>query len=257
MKRFFCQLLSGTASLGTLVAAAHATDPSEYLRSPIVQMDETEVELSFGARSWEHVAPAERAGAVEFAHSFTEHWNTALAFHFHDGAGDSFRIDSLEWENIWQMFEQGELPVDVSWLFAFEQPQHAVMAPQAGDAANFTFGPMLQKEFGAFQGNLNLYAIHAIRAQPGAATVAHWQAAMKYRWQKYLEPGIEAFGTILPRFVAFEQDTRFRENRAGPAITGKLLMPDQRVLTYDLTALFRTSRGAADRTIRLQIEYEF
>jgi hypothetical protein len=246
-------------SLGLLsiMQSALATDPTEYLRNPIVQLDETEVELSTGVRSREHISPAERAGSFEIARGVTERWNTALAIHFHDGAGDPFRVDSVEWENIWQMFEQGEKPVDISWMLAFEQPQHAVMAPQAGNAANFTIGPMLQKDFGSVQANLNVYAVHAIRAQPGAATVVHWQSALKYRWMKTTEPGIEAFGTLLPRFVEFDQSTRLRESRLGPSLAGKFILPNQNTLVYDLSTLFRVSHGAPDRTIRLQVELEF
>src|SRR5438034_118604 len=89
-------------------------------------------------------------------------------------------------------------------------------------------GPMLQKEFGPMQGNVNLLFERQLGsgAEPGAEISYAWQ--LKWRGNPRFEPGIQGFGTV-GRTNDFGHET---EHRVGPAFFSQVLVGARNKLKF-------------------------
>ncbi|HEX7156498.1 MAG TPA: hypothetical protein VF229_04735, partial [Burkholderiaceae bacterium] len=159
------------------------------------------------------------------------------------------RFDAVEWENLLQLSEPGEWPVDTGILVEIEKPHDT--AEGWGVAA----GPLLQRDVGPVQLNLNLLLTRRYRTQHDGPMKLRYQAQAKVRYSEPFEFGIQAFGSLGPwdRWTSPADQT----NRIGPAVFGRLPLAGGRSLGYNLGLLLGTTDGSPDRTLRLQIEYEY
>jgi hypothetical protein len=232
------------------IAGAREIDPSTYVLLPIVTLGEREIDLRFGSGSTgQHILP-ERDAGIGFGLGVSEHWFTEIAGQVRQASGSGVGFDSLEWENIVQVSEQGEWPVDLGVAVEVDRPRD----PSLGTTVNL--GPLLQKDIGRFQVNLNFLASHKFQAAqfPGV----HWayQFQAKYRYAPALEYGFQAFGspgsTSRAR-VSFEDQT----HRFGPMVLGKFRLSDGRGLQYNAAFLLGATNRSPERTLRFQLEYEF
>ena len=157
----------------------------------------------------------------------------------------SYRLDEVEWENVFALTEPGQYWLDLG-LFA-------ELAHDYGAGLNaIKIGPMLQKELGPVQANLNVLFERELGAQaePGAAIDYQWQ--LKWRGDPRFEPGLQGFGT-LGRTSDFGHQT---ENQIGPAFFGQIATGPRHKLKYDAALLFGLGNNSPDTAVRFQIEYE-
>jgi hypothetical protein len=245
--RWLCLLLPALAATG---ARARDIDPSTYMFFPQVDPTEREVDWHAGVGSDGRHIPFERDAGLGFGLAPSDSWFTELAIQYRqpDGAGTTF--DSLEWENVFQLAEPGEWPVDLGWVVEIDQPHIA------SQGTTLTTGPLLQKDFGRLQANLNVLASYQVLLPQYAAMHWSYQAQVKYRARPEFEWGVQAFGS--PSSTNHVHvDYADQTHRLGPLVTGRLLIGSGQSLQYNAAFLFGITDKSPSRTFRVQLEYEF
>ncbi|HXR35545.1 MAG TPA: hypothetical protein VN754_06335 [Candidatus Binataceae bacterium] len=228
---------------------ARAVDPSAYLLLPTVTQGEREIDLRAGWGSGDATVNADKAAGLGFGYGVTQHWFTEVAVQYRRQGNTGTEFDAFEWENILQLAEPGEWPVDVGLALELERPR--TMAEGTG----VRVGPLLQKEFGMVQANLNLLLARHIHSSQFQSTSLNYQGQVKYRYSQPFEFGLQAFGNVgaVNRWAGYEGET----HRIGPVVLGKFPLANESSLSYNLGLLFGTTAKSPDRTLRLQVEYEF
>jgi hypothetical protein len=239
--------LTAAAAAG-LVLFAHiaAADPARKVHLPDVVQGEFEFEIFGGYQWWSgHDDDRERQFVGEIEYGVTPWWKTALEMSTTRVPGESYKLDEIEWENTFALTEPGRYWLDLG-VFAELARDHA----EGRNAV--ALGPMLQKEFGPIQANLNVIFERQLgaRAEPGAAINYEWQ--VKWRGDPRFEPGLQSFGA-LGRTNNFGHET---EASIGPAFFGQMPVGGQNKLKYETAVLFGLNKNTPDTTVRFQIEYE-
>jgi hypothetical protein len=221
-------------------------DPASKVYMPSVVQGELELELNGGYQKWkDHDDDRERQFIVEVGYGFTSWWKSEFAVGSTRVPGESYKLDELEWENIFALTEPGRYWVDLG-LFAELARDHA-------NGKNLLeVGPMFQNEFGASQSNLNFLLERELgsAAEPGAEVSYAWQ--VKWRGNSRFEPGVQGFGT-LGRTNDFGHAT---EHKIGPAFFGQVFLGARNKLRYDAAVLFGLNNNTPATTVRFTVEYE-
>ncbi len=234
------------ASALLLQASVVKADPAAKVHLPAVVQGEVEFELLGGHQWWRNNEDdRERQFIGEIGYGITPWWKTELGIGTTRVPNASYKLDEIEWENIFALTEPGQYWLDLG-LFAELAYDH----PERRNA--IALGPMFQKEFDAFQGNLNVLFERELgsSAEPGAAINYEWQ--VKWRGNPRFEPGLQGFGT-LGRTNDFGHQT---QSNIGPAFFGQIYTGARSKLKYDAAVLFGLNRNTPDTTVRFQIEYE-
>jgi hypothetical protein len=245
----FRSLLIPSALIG-FAAVCHCpnanADPASKVYMPSVVQGEVELELNGGYQKWRsHDDDRERQLVVDVGYGFTSWWKSEFAVGYTRLPAKSYRLDELEWENIFALTEPGRYWADVG-----------LFAELARDRANgrnvLAVGPMFQHESGAIQSNLNflLERVLGTVAEPGAGLRYAWQ--VKWRGNSRFEPGVQGFGS-LGRTNDFGHAT---EHKVGPAFFGTLALGGRNKLKYDGAVLFGLNNNTPDTTVRFTVEYE-
>jgi hypothetical protein len=226
---------------------AHA-GPADYVYTPMVEYGEKEIDFKAGsARRADD--PRESAASIGFGYGAREWWFTELYLKYKRENSEGTKFDAIEWENKFQLTETGRYPVDVGFLVEVERPQDRT------EGWEVKWGPLFQTEFGKIQLNGNLLFERNYRAETPTGTQFQYQWQAKYRWLPQFEFGLQGFGEMGQWRHWVPADERI--HTAGPAIFGKLLVGDHQAIRYNAALLLGNSSAAPDRTLRLQIEYEF
>jgi hypothetical protein len=234
-----------TISLSLQVTNAQA-DPAAKVYLPTVVQGEVEVELGGGYQRWrDHDDDRERQFVVDVGYGFTSWWKSELAVGVTRLPGTSTRLDEIEWENIFALTEPGQYWADLG-LFA-------ELARDHDEGRNVVaIGPLLQKEFGPVQANINLLFERQLgaHAEPGAEINYAWQ--VKWRGNPRFEPGVQGFGTM-GRTNDFARET---EHKIGPALFSQAVVGARDKIKFDAAILFGLNRNTPDTTVRFNLEYE-
>jgi len=236
---------AAVATLSLQAAVANA-DPAQKVFVPTVVQGELEFEL-LGGRQWWHNNEDDRlsqfAGAV--AYGFTSWWKSEVEIGTTRLPNESFKLDEIEWENVFALTEPGQYWLDLGLFAEFARDY-------AEGRNTIKLGPMFQKDFDALQANVNLFLERQLGAgaEPGAELSYQWQ--LKWRGNPRFEPGLQGFGT-LGRTNDFGRQV---EAKIGPAFFGQILTGARSKLKYDAAVLFGLNKNTPDTTLRFQIEYE-
>jgi hypothetical protein len=236
-----------------LALSAHtvwAVDASDYLLLPTVVQGEREIDWRTGLASSGPTTNAQADFALGVGYGVTAHWFTELAFHYGQRQGSTLQFRDVAWENILQLAEPGEWPLDIGISFEVERSQ------RSQDQLNVTGGALLQKEFGLVQANLNILLTHVIEGPEPATTRVQFQGQLKYRYSEPFEFGVQAF-SIVSSYRTTWAPYSDQVHRIGPVALGKFKFGHERSLSYNAAFLFGTTDRSPDRTLRFQIEYEF
>jgi hypothetical protein len=222
--------------------------PADYIYTPTVEYGEKEIDYKAGtARKGND--PRESAASVGFGYGAKEWWFTEIYLKYKRENYEGTKFDAVEWENKFQLTETGKYPVDVGLLLEIERPV------DRAEGWEIRWGPLLQTEFGKVQLNANaLFQRNYRAAEPNDTQFLYqWQA--KYRWHPRFEFGLQGFGEMgmWDRWAPGDE----RSHRAGPAIFGKLPLGGRQAIRYNAAWLLATSSASPDRTLRMQLEYEF
>jgi hypothetical protein len=237
--------------LGLLAAGtANAVDPSSYLLTPVVTEGEREIDVRSGVGSTGRSTSFERVSGLGVGWGVNSHWYSELGVQYRHVGRSGTVYDAAEWENIVQLAEPNEWPVDVGIAYEMEIPH------DSSEGVGVRFGPLLQKDFGSFEANLNILLDHHINSRTFASTQVQYQAQLRYRYSRPLEFGVQAFGNLgtrLQGWAAYE----LQSHRIGPVVQGRFPLAHERGISYNLAFLLGTTARSPDRTLRLQFEYEF
>jgi hypothetical protein len=241
-------LIAGAAIAVTLLLQAPLViaDPAEKVFLPTVVQGELEFEL-LGGYQWWHDNEENRLRQFvgELGYGFTSRWKSELGVGTTRLPNESYKLDEIEWENIFALTEPGQYWLDLGLFAEF--------AHDYAEGRNaIKLGPMFQKEFGSLQANLNVLFERELGsgAEPGAEVGYQWQ--IKWRGDPRFEPGLQGFGT-LGRTNDFGHQT---QGKIGPAFFGQVATGARSKLKYDAAVLFGLNKNTPDTTFRFQIEYE-
>jgi hypothetical protein len=221
-------------------------DPADKVHLPTVVQGEVEFELRGGNQWWrDNEDDRERQFIGAIAYGVTPWWKTELEVGTTRLPSESYKLDEIEWENVFALTEPGRYWMDLG-LFAELARDH----PEGRN--EIEIGPMFQKEIDALQANLNVIFQRALGAgaEPGAAINYEWQ--VKWRGNPRFEPGAQGFG-MLGRSNNLGHET---QSNVGPALFGQIPTGGRSKLRYDAAVLFGLNRNTPDTTVRFQLEYE-
>jgi len=231
------------ALLQTSIANA---DPAEKVFEPTVVQGEFELELLGGYQWWRNNDENRlRQFVGEVGYGVTSWWKTELGLGTTRLPNESYKLDELEWENIFALTEPGQYWVDLG-LFA-------ELARDYAEGRNaIKLGPMFQKEIGSVQANINLFFERALGAGADPGAEISYQYQLKWRGDPRFEPGLQGFGSM-GRTNDFGHET---QGNIGPAFFGQIPTGGRSKLKYNAAVLFGLNHNTPDTTLRFQIEYE-
>lgn len=240
-----------TAALGLCFACVswHAwAEPADYVYTPLVTAGEKEIDFKMGTSSTRN-QPTESAASLGLGYGVNSWWFTEFYAKYKRELNQDTRFDAWEWENKFQLTEQGQYPVDVGFLVEIERPIDTT------EGWELKWGPLFQAEKGKWQFNANfLFQRYFSAAVPtNYQFLYQWQ--VKYRWTERLEYGMQGFGELgdADNWTPPDQQT----HRMGPAVFGRLPLGQGHALRYNAAWLIGSAPAAPDNTLRLQVEYEF
>ena len=236
--------------LVALVSTAVYAGPADYVYMPTVEHGEREIDFKMGSASYadgQHRTDT----SLGYGYGATEYWFTEVYFK-RKVTGSSDETD-FEWENKFQLLETGKYPVELGLITEIEAPVSKSGPWEA------KIGPLLQTEFGKLQLNANMLFERKFSSDGSGVrypTEVLYQWQIKYRLQPEFEFGAQGFGALgeWDNWVNTKQE---ENHTAGPAIFGKVPLGNRQAIKYNAAWLIGTWAGAAERTFRMQAEYEF
>ena len=247
--RIEARLLAAAAL--ALPAFAHA-DPDDYVRTPIVQYAEREIDMKYGTQYFSDARQRASAGSLGLGYGAAPGWFTEAYLKYHKDPGERTRYDEFEWENKFQLTETNKYPADLGFLIETEIPR-----VRAEGRYILKMGPLVQWDTGPLRWNTNAIFQRAFQPTSGRPheTELSYQAQVTYHLRSGMDVGAQAFGDLgkwnnwLPR----DQQS----HRMGPALFGKVKLEGRQAIVWNAAWLFGLTKGAADNGLRVQAEYEF
>ena len=184
----------------------------------------------------------------------TDRWATELYGEFErqpqeDEDGNtrisSTKFTHLEWENRYQLAEQGQYWLDAGLYFAYEIPM------REKDPGQIEGKILLEKSLGQFTHKTNFIFNKEVGGGAFHGTEGVFAWSSRYRLAERFQPGFEYwidFGEINKHLPYDEQS-----HQIGPAFYGRLT----KNIKYDLGFLFGISRAAPDGEFKWILEYEW
>jgi len=231
---FFCLL--------GITSNAHAT---KKVYSPIVEGGELEIETR-GSIDFDNAESKDGKQKQKYAvgYGVTDRWWIEFYGEIEKGATDSkFEFTALEWENRYQLTEQGQYWVDLGLYFEYE----VSFEDNKADKIEGKF--LVEKEVGSFTHVANIIFEKQVGGDSEKETEGGLAWSSRYRWQEYFEPGFELHSEFgeLNEGKSFDE----QENLIGPVFYGKVGH-----FKYDIGYLFGISDDAVDGELKWIIEYE-
>lgn len=227
----------------TFSQPAHA-GAADKIYLPQVEYREIEFELRGG---WEDFNGTQLGDGHQYVfdigYGVTPRWFTELAVFYSKSPGGGGQIEEFKSENIFLLTEPGEHWLDVGLL--------AELVRNRAEGLNeIEFGPLLQKQIGREQFNLNFE--FARELVDGAQTQVGYGFQWKHRGNPKFEYGLQAFGDLGATNDIGEEHAL----KIGPAIFGSTRLSSGHKLKYDGAVLIGATDEAPDTTVRFQLEYE-
>jgi hypothetical protein len=244
------KVAGATAVAALALLAPHAASADTKVYSPIVVEGEAGIE-SRGSNTFD--SDPSKDGAQQQVHEIeyvvTDRWMTALFGELKRDSGGDLKYDGTAWENIIQLFEQGEPWIDSGLYFEYN------VANQDGDADTVEGKLLLEKPVGRFVNTLNLIFEKQVGANAAEGTEFGYAYRTRYRWRPYLEPAIEAFGEVgeLRSVKPIDQ----QDHKIGPVILGYIPIVRSLAFYYELGWLFGLTDATAAHTLKWLGELEF
>lgn len=231
--------------------SARAGQQDLKVYSPIVYKGEFELEAR-GNRTFDSDMGKNNAQQqiYEIGYGVTERWATAVLLEAEKEPGGSLKHTATGWENIIQLFEQGEHWLDAGLYLEYE------VAAQAEGANKIESKLLLEKPLGQFLNTLNLIFDKEIGENAASGTDFDYAWRTKWRVNSKFEPGIEAYGQLgkVGNFNSSSQQI----HQLGPVITGGFMLgAGLKKLKYELGYLFGLTSASPNGVLKLNLEFEF
>jgi hypothetical protein len=244
------QPLARKAAFTSLTAAViYMTNTPAFaldkIYSPNVVKGEFEMEY-FGTRSFDkdHDKNNIQKHEISVGYGVTDYWQPELYVIFEKNPDESAEVTGYEFENRFQLAQQGQYWVDPGLLLAYTHAQNA------GTADELELKLLLEKKTGSVLNRANIGIGQEIGsdAKGGPERSILWSS--RYVYNTYFAPGFE----VQSNFGKASEANNFKnqEHYAGPAAYGNIA----RNMKYEAAYLFGVSNAAANSAARLLVEYE-
>lgn len=248
MKRI--QRLLAAAALG--LPAACLAEPSDYVHTPNVEYGEREIDFKAGTWTLKGEPVRESAASLGLGYGVTQWWFTEAYLKYESATGRSAHYDAFEWENLFQLTEHNQYPVDLGLLTEIEVPRERRV-----EGYELEVGLLVQGDMGPVRWNANAIFERVVRGEAGTphATQLGYQFQARYPLAENFDVGAQAFGDLgeWNHLAAASEQV----HRIGPAVFGKVKLGGREAIKYNAAWLFPASSAAPKNGVRLQAEYEF
>lgn len=243
--------LATAVALG-LPIAGFAAGPSDYVHVPSVEYGEREIDFKMGTWRLKDEPVRESAASLAFGYGVTQWWFTEAYLKFESATGVSSHYDAFEWENVFQLTEHNQYPVDLGLFTEIEIPRERRI-----EGYELAMGMLVQGDAGPVRWNANVLFERVVRGSSDTPHVTElgYQLQAKYPLAENFEVGAQAFGEM-GQWNHFAPSNE-QVHRVGPAIFGKVKLGGRETIRYNAAWLFSASPAAPKSGFRLQAEYEF
>ncbi|MHA1539045.1 MAG: FTR1 family iron permease [Alphaproteobacteria bacterium] len=229
---------SATASAGTTVY------------SPFVEKDELEIEWrGYHTHDSERAKDNKKQHKLEIGYGLTDRWYSEIVFEFEGESGQELDHKAIEWENIFQLAEQGEYWVNPGLYLEFAEYE------PSNKADKIKYGALLHKDIGALDHTANIIFKKEIGKHRGKGTSMEYGWQTKWRYMPAFEPALEVHGS-LGKTSDFDSPNR-QKHKAGPVILGKYKLSNRSKIGYEVGYLFGLNNATEDGTTKWLLEYEY
>lgn len=212
--------------------------PADKVYLPHVEYGETEIELRGGYVKDSGPANTAQAYVLDFGHGVAPWWFTEAVLEMEKRPGESFEIEALEWENVFQVSEPGQYFLDYGFFAELTVPL------DNGNPFALEAGPMFQKDLGRLTSNLNVLGAVQFGDNAEGGVELGYTGQSRYRSGGAVEVGVQAFGA---------EDAHL----LGPAVFGGGTLSERHQFKWDAAVLAGLTGDAEDFRLRWEIEFEF
>jgi hypothetical protein len=217
----------------------------DKIYSPYVEPGELSLEYS-GNRTFDKAPDKNNIQEHQFAVEYgaTSRWETEFYANFGKEPDASFKMSSVEWENRFQLSEQGQYWVDPGLLVSYA---HAI---DKGDPDSLEIKLLLAKDVGRFTNIANVGFSQDLGPHAAGGPDYAFLWSTRYRYSEQVQPGFEIQSGL-------GQDSALRhfsqqEHYIGPALYGRLFGH----VKYEAAWLAGVSDASATSAARALVEYE-
>jgi len=184
----------------------------------------------------------------ELEYGINDWWKTAAVARLDKSASSSLRYDSIAWENILQLTDQGKYWLDAGIYLEYQLKDD-------NDAPDIFEGKLLlEKNIQGYQHTLNLTIEQELGSKGDDDLEFEYAWRTRKKLTDKLKLGFEAFGKLGElRDIKATED---QDHRAGPVVYHEFNLGDLEV-EYKLAWLFGLTSATPDHTFRWQIEIPF
>lgn len=254
------RMLGAIVWLSATGVAGADVGPDDEIYSPQVEAGEFEIEARYYDLDGNSAgANATHEIRIEIGYSPTDFWRASVSPVLVNGPRSATHLHQIQIENVFALPGEGTgLWPDVALFLSYE----IGTIDNAED--ELVIGPILEKQLGRWLLSANVFADRAVVHEPDVGLSYGWQA----RWTPPAGPfdlGVQGFGEheFLDEDENEEDESAYPHapryapgHRAGPALFGSMTTGDESRLNWQLALLFSLDDDAADRTLRLAVEYE-
>lgn len=244
-------MIAAVAATFSLVGFAGPAGASHKVYSPIVIGGEFELEtrghVDFDDDDGKDGAQKQ---IYEIGYAFTDRWSSSIFLEVEKEPGGRLRDEAVAWENIIQIFEQGERLIDMGIYLEYE-------AKTRKDSPDKFEGKiLLEKTMGRFIHTANIIFEKELGANADEGVELEYAWRSVYRLRPELEIAIEAFGEF-GEIRDFKSGSE-QEHSIGPVVMGRIKLGNKGVkLVYEAGYLFGLTRSTPDGTFKWLFEIEF
>lgn len=226
--------------------SSHAFGPDEVY-APNTEYGEFSVEVSH-ARAFDASPSKDSAqvGEITLEAGITPRVTVEISGEYSADPGMPLQLDAHQIEARYQIFESGEHWLDLGALVSYSFSKQ----PDAPDALEFKL--LMQKDAGKFTHTANIGFAQNVGKFPQLTDEAQYSFiwGTRYRYSEEFQPGFEMQSDLGPasQLGNFNQQQHY----VGPSAQGRLFGG----LKYQFAYLFGASDPAAQRAVRLSLEYE-
>ena len=250
-KKCVASAVVGLLFLFVGVGSAYA---EKHVYSPIVEKGELEIETT-GMVDMDHRKSQD--GMQEYKNAIgygvTDRWATELYGEYEKQMGEDaggnaklsrLKFTHLEWENRFQLAEQGQWWVDPGFYISYEMP---LINKDPGKVETKL---LLEKTLSQFTHTANIIIDKEVGGGSTFQAEGGFAWSSRYRLSKQFQPGVEYYASLgeLRKHLSYKE----QNHQIGPAFYGKLGH-----VKYDVGYLFGISDAAPMREIKWIMEYEF
>lgn len=239
------RLLAACTLVFACISQSARADNDFIVYSPLVVQGQSELETyGFNSQDPSSSLNGTMGYNLSIAHAVTSWWKPELYIgEFNRDPGNPMHLSGYEFENTFQLTEQGEYWADLGLVASYGY------STQAGTPDVAEFGPLLEKISGHIDQRLNLIWEKPLGSYASGSYAFRSAYSIGYNinlGRSTLTPGLEAY--YRPEDHA---------HQIGPVLSGEWRTSHGSELEYSFGMVYGINPGAPEKTWLWRLEYEF